>query len=48
MKSWHANNHTTRQKACASVVDRIVKGKHLSYQKARIHGMCMCGDIAVV
>ena len=51
-QTWHAINHTTKQKACAwhvqVFVDMIVKGKHLSYQKASIHGMGMCSGIAIV
>ena len=38
-KSWHANNHTTRQKACAwhvhVYVDMIVEKETLSMSKGR-------------
>ena len=29
-------------------VDKIVKRKHSSYQKAGMHGMCRCSGIAIV
>ena len=49
MKSWHASNHTSRHKACASVVNMMVKVEKASITSKGMYSMaCACGGIAYV